>query len=163
MPPLLHWTDVAWLCFQELGWYNKFVFFTGWCVNLFSDNTWWLSIAVISQETSTIWILHNNRIWIQTKNDVIMDPGRIWLVKYKSRNWHPAMKWDNITIITSKMKNIYSFYAVLSCTTNKVFFTTYLTKGGHYDPLRKCVIKHPTFIKMVPRDSYIPPLSNHTK
>ena len=45
-PFLLLWIDVACLCFQELGWYYKFVIFAGWCVNLFSDNTWWLSFAV---------------------------------------------------------------------------------------------------------------------
>ena len=31
----------------------------------------------------------------------------------------------------------------------KVYFTTYLTKGGYYDPLWKFVIKHPTFMKVV--------------
>ena len=45
----------------------------------------------------------------------------------------------------------------LSCDTKifnprptKVFFTTYVTKGVHYDPLWKFVIKHHTFIKVVP-------------
>ena len=38
-----------------------------------------------SQETST-WKGHNNRIWFQTKDDVMMELDRIWYVEYKSRN-----------------------------------------------------------------------------
>ena len=42
---------------------------------------------------------------------------------------------------------------ILNPCPTKVFFITYLTKGGHFDPLWKFVIKHPTFIKVVPVDS----------
>ena len=64
--------DVVCLCIQELGWYYKFVFFTGWCANLLNNNTRRLWIAVyifcknpkdtISQIFSTLWKGLNNRI-----------------------------------------------------------------------------------------------------
>ena len=59
-------------------------------------NTGWKEIAgdmlqpklkdIYSQETSTWWKGHNNRIWFQIKDDVTMELDRIWYVEYKSRN-----------------------------------------------------------------------------
>ena len=68
-------------------------------------NTRWKEIAgdilepklkdIYSQQTSTLWKGHNNRIILKKKNnDVMMEPDRIWFLKYKSRNWNPAMSWE---------------------------------------------------------------------
>ena len=46
---------------------------------------------IYSQETSTWWKRHNNRIWFQIKNDDMMELDRIWYVECKSRNWNPAL------------------------------------------------------------------------
>ena len=78
---------------------------------------------------------------------------------------------SKIEAATSKKTTTSKFirYSVVSSATievnphpTKVFFTTYLTKGVTITPLWKFDIKHPTFIKVVPGDSY-DPLSNHTK
>ena len=46
---------------------------------------------IYSQETSTLWKGHNNRIRFQTKDNAMMELDRIWCVEYKSRNWIPAV------------------------------------------------------------------------
>ena len=48
------------------------------------NRSWWFGLPklmVISQETSTWWKRHNNRIWFQTKDNVMMVPGRIGFAK----------------------------------------------------------------------------------
>ena len=62
------------------------------------------------QETSTLWKGHlhsknSNRIWFQTRDDVMMEADRIWFVKYKSRNWNPAMPDTNITNVYNNTNN----------------------------------------------------------
>ena len=81
---------------NTVDWYYKFVFFTGWCVSLHMlTPSCCLSLLqnhkdTFTQETSTWWKGHSNRIWLQTKDDVMMEPDRIWFVEYKWRNWNPA-------------------------------------------------------------------------
>ena len=57
------------------------------------ENRSWFGLPklmnIFSQETSTLWKGHNNRIWFQTE-DVMMVPDTIGFAKYKLRNWNPA-------------------------------------------------------------------------
>ena len=46
---------------------------------------------IYSQFSSALWKGHMNRIWFQTKDDIIMEPDRIGFNNYKSRNWNPAL------------------------------------------------------------------------
>ena len=43
----------------------------------------------------TLWKGQNNRIWFQTKDNVMMEPDRIGFDKYKSRHWNPAFLFPN--------------------------------------------------------------------
>ena len=53
---------------------------------------WWPKLQDIYSQFSSIWWKgDNNRIWFQTKDDIMMELDRIWFVELKSRNWHPAM------------------------------------------------------------------------
>ena len=52
-------------------------------------------MGIFSQETSTWWKGHNNTIWFQTKDDLMMELDRSCYVEYKSRNWNPALYLDN--------------------------------------------------------------------
>ena len=68
-------------------------------------NTRWKEIAgdmlepkqkdIYSQFSSTLWKGHNNRIWFQAKDDVMMKRDRIWFLKYKSKNWNPTLYSSN--------------------------------------------------------------------
>ena len=69
-------------------------------------NTGWKEIAgdmfepklmdIYSQETSAWWKGHNNRIWFQTKDDVMMELDRICYVEYKSKNWNPVVYFSDL-------------------------------------------------------------------
>ena len=72
--------------------------------------------STYSEFSSTIWKGHNNRIRFQTKDDFMMEPDRIWFIKYKSRNCNSSVlippiievmlyvyKWSNKVPSISKL------------------------------------------------------------
>ena len=68
------------------------------CVHLFCKNP---RVPSPKKLVSTLWTGYNNRSWFQTKDDVIMELGKIWFVKYNSRNWNLAMKYKHFLVLKS--------------------------------------------------------------
>ena len=63
---------------------------------------------IYSQETSTWWKGHNNRIWLQTKDDVMMELDRILFLEYKSIKWNVPVLVAKVQLsITRQYKRCY--------------------------------------------------------
>ena len=105
------------------------------CVNLFSDNTWWLWIAVYlfckNPRTPSPKFLVPH--WFQRKDDVMMESDRIGVDKYKSRNWNSEVAYfksfvmNNTAFVNVFFNSQKSFHTLLGCSSlNKRGYQSFL-------------------------------------